>query len=75
MKTGACPKCSSQDVRSGAGIKKKEKIVLHTGEGILGPLRKMDQYVCVNCGYVETYLEDVEGLAYIAQHWPCVISD
>ena len=72
MKTGHCPKCNSQDVHTGAGIREKEKIALHTGEGIFGPLWKMSQYVCVSCGYVETYLEDNEGLSYVAQHWPRV---
>lgn len=72
MKTGQCPKCGSRDVRSGADIREKDKIALHTGEDLLTPLRKLDQYVCVNCGYVETYLSDAEGLAYVAQHWPHV---
>ena len=72
MKTGQCPKCGSRDVRSGADIREKEKIALHTGEGIFGSLRKLNQYVCVSCGYVETYLEDAEGLSYVAQHWPLV---
>ena len=70
MKTGQCPKCGSHDVRSGAAIRDKEKIALHTGEGILGPLRKMDQYVCVGCGYVETYLQNAADLAYVSQNWP-----
>ncbi len=73
MKTGHCPKCGSRDVRSGIGIREKEKIALHTGEGVFGPLRKLDRYACVNCGYVETYLNDADGLAYVAQHWPLVV--
>ncbi len=72
MKTGQCPKCGSGDVRTGAGIREKEKIALHTGEGIFGSLPKLNQYVCVSCGYIETYLEDAAGLSSVAQHWPPV---
>lgn len=70
MRTGRCPKCGSHDVRSGTSIPSKDKIMLHTGQGLFAPLHKLDQYVCPNCGYVETYLQDAEGLAYINQHWP-----
>ena len=54
MKSGKCPKCEStevvvvrQDVRQGG-------LIL----GLLNWARLRD-YVCVNCGYVETYLEDI----------------
>lgn len=72
MKTSQCPKCGSNKVHSGMDIREKEKIALHTGEGVFGPLHKLDQYVCINCGYVETYLHGVKGLDYVAQHWPLV---
>jgi predicted nucleic-acid-binding Zn-ribbon protein len=29
----------------------------------------VDTYVCVNCGYVESYIAHPEKLSYIADHW------
>jgi len=30
----------------------------------------LDNYVCADCGYVESYIADAEKLDYITQHWP-----
>jgi hypothetical protein len=38
--------------------------------GVLSAGAFLNAYVCVNCGYVEMYVEDKEDLPKIAARWP-----
>jgi predicted nucleic-acid-binding Zn-ribbon protein len=75
MKSGVCPKCGSTEVYSGAHISNKRggyyanTIPLggYWAQGVA-----LDNYVCVNCGYVESYISDEKALREIAQKWPRV---
>jgi hypothetical protein len=74
MKNGICPKCGSKDVRSGTqwsrgGTYSSNRIPL--GNMVSGA--PLDNYVCVNCGYVESYISDERSLREIARYWPRVI--
>ena len=70
LKEGVCPQCGSERVRSGAAIEGKEG--LRGGNRI--PINAviqvaLDNYVCVDCGYVESYISDRSILNRIAREW------
>ena len=74
MRDGICPKCGSEEVYSGANVPK-----MHRGlntvpiKGTLYvTLAPLDNFVCVTCGYVESYIADERHLADIARNWPKV---
>lgn len=74
MKTGTCPKCGSTDVYSGAHITNKAGVentntIPLGGSNLLPHLMPLDNYVCVNCGYVESYISDPRDLQRIAESW------
>ncbi|MBC8255079.1 MAG: hypothetical protein H8E35_13785 [Ardenticatenia bacterium] len=77
MKNGQCPKCGSHDVYAGTQIGFKQG-ALATNTIPLGGLfsasAALDNYVCVNCGYVESYVADPDKLRIIARRWPKVRS-
>lgn len=71
MKTGHCPKCGSTDVRVGHAIQGTY------GIGLI-PINmftrvKVDRYVCMYCGYIESYIADQEDLRKVAENWTPVI--
>jgi hypothetical protein len=77
MKNGICPKCSSSEVyRSfsesslGAGLRADDGLLmvnLHKeGKGLFGDdftLLTVEGYLCRSCGYVESYVHDLERLS------------
>lgn len=69
MRNGQCPKCGSSDIRA---------ITAPLGDGIgrlpLGLLDSagLDYYVCVYCGYVESYIASNRHLKKISAKWPMV---
>jgi len=73
MKNGVCPKCQSREVYSGAQLKWKSGI--HSVNSIpvnsfrLAPL---DNYVCGQCAYVESYIAKESDLSAIKKKWPVV---
>ncbi len=76
MKRGFCPKCSSAAVKSGARIPGKEGL---NGSNRL-PLSHtqhipLDNYVCPQCGYTESYIQDRSTLNRIASEWQRVPRD
>lgn len=71
MKNGICPRCHSSHVYSSA------KLRIETGNASSIPLSffrsiSLDNYVCTNCGYVESYVSEPEMLARIEDIWPQV---
>ncbi len=71
MKTGRCPKCSSNDVRSDANVPWKQSV--YSSNTIPIPRWSsvaLDNYVCGSCGYVESYVGRAEGLRKIREIWP-----
>ena len=72
MKDGKCPKCGSADVRSSAGVKNRldEEHGIQIGGGLLPRTARIENYVCISCGYVENYILDQKKLRMIAERWP-----
>jgi hypothetical protein len=70
---GICPRCASDNIRSGAAIDGKEG--LRGGNRI--PLdaqhtASLDNYICLDCGYTESYISDRDALKRIEKLWPKV---
>lgn len=71
MKNGICPRCNHTQVYSSS------KLRAETGSASSIPLSyirsiPLDNYVCTNCGYVESYVSEPEMLSRIADIWPQV---
>ncbi len=75
MKNGICPKCDGTCIHSGASIRFKtgpySSNTIPLG-GMLGPTVPLDNYVCVDCGYVESYVGRPDHLTRIQERWPRV---
>ena len=70
MKTGICPKCSSHEVFSGAGIALKKGPFGSNSIPIgLTSIAALDNLVCAECGYVESFVSDPDKLDEIARKW------
>jgi predicted nucleic-acid-binding Zn-ribbon protein len=68
MKDGLCPLCGSTEVYrpkpSSFTVTKRNTIkisVVHTAT--------TTDYVCIDCGYTENYVEDHSALRKIGEHW------
>jgi predicted RNA-binding Zn-ribbon protein involved in translation (DUF1610 family) len=64
LRKGVCPKCGAQDVRC------HRKSNLPDDKLSVTWLRgaRIDRYVCVSCGYLESYVE-ASDLRKIADKW------
>jgi predicted nucleic-acid-binding Zn-ribbon protein len=70
LKTGICPKCTSTEVFSGAGIALKKGPFGSNAIPIgLTSIAALDNYVCTSCGYVESYISDLGKLTEISRKW------
>ncbi len=73
MKNGICPKCGSKAVYSGVDV-----LMKGGGHGsntipiTSWTMARLDNYVCVDCGFVESYIADREKLEKIIEKWPRV---
>lgn len=76
MKKGYCPKCKAQEVYTGKDIKFKKGTygsnTIPLG-GIFGGEVALDNYVCADCGYVESYINSEKDLKKIADRWQRVL--
>lgn len=73
MKNGQCPKCGSHHVCSNKNRKFPALHTLTIGTGVAGNrYAALDTYVCVGCGYVESYIAKPEDLSYIQEEWAWV---
>ena len=71
MRSGKCAKCSSTDVRIGAQVANKGGVYGSNSIPItFWSAAALDNYVCVACGYVESYVADASKLRRIAEKWP-----
>jgi predicted nucleic-acid-binding Zn-ribbon protein len=91
MKNGICPKCSSNYIRfkknnvgeyadSGGWFRyiplNTVPIGAKTGFFADKPLfAEVDNYICIECGYVESYISNQEHLDFVAQNWDAVEDD
>lgn len=70
MKEGKCPKCGSAEVYCGDEI--KPKIGPFASNSIpvsLTSIAPLDNYVCTECGYMESYISDRSKLKEIYIKW------
>lgn len=76
MKTGICPKCDSPEIFSGARIALKKGPFGSNSIPIgLTSIAALDNFVCGECGYVESYISDPQKLIEIARKWEKVGSE
>lgn len=70
MKNGKCPKCGSAEIYSPKDLPLKGGPFGSNSIPIsLTSMAAMDNYVCVDCGLVESYVADREKLEEIAKKW------
>ena len=70
MKTGVCPKCQSTEIYSGTEIPlKKGPFGSNAIPVSMTSIAALDNYVCTDCGYVESYVGAHEKLKEISRKW------
>jgi predicted nucleic-acid-binding Zn-ribbon protein len=73
MKSGQCPKCSSHEVFSNTNRKFPALNTITIATKTSGNrYASLDTYICVTCGYVESYVAKPEDLSYIKEEWASV---
>ncbi len=70
MKSGVCPKCQSTEVFSGTDIPlKKGPFGSNAIPVSMTSIAALDNYVCSDCGYVESYIGETDKLKEIHRKW------
>ena len=70
MKQGKCPKCGSVNIFSAEDLPLKSGPFGSNSIPIsLTAMAALDNYVCVDCGLVESYVADDYMLKKISQKW------
>ena len=71
MKKGKCPKCGSANIFEGTQVKFRGGAYGSNSIPITAiTSAALDNYVCVDCGYVESYIGNKEKLQKIKKKWP-----
>jgi ribosomal protein S27AE len=73
MKNGICPRCGGKEIFSGNTVSNKSGI--HYGNCIpisLFRVAALDNFVCGQCGYVESFIAKEKDLSIIKKKWPLV---
>jgi predicted nucleic-acid-binding Zn-ribbon protein len=74
MLDGICPKCGSTEVYAGTDVGYKSgSSYSNTIPITFWHTAALDNYVCGQCGYVESYIAKDSDLERIRQKWPLVI--
>jgi predicted nucleic-acid-binding Zn-ribbon protein len=70
MKNGKCPKCGSAQIYAHEDLPLKGGPFGSNSIPIsLASMAALDNYVCADCGLVESYVADRERLEEIAEKW------
>ena len=70
MKSGKCSKCGSDKVYSGTEIPLKSGPFGSNSIPIsITSIASLNNYVCSECGYLESYVADEDKLIEIAKKW------
>ncbi|MGD8250921.1 MAG: hypothetical protein PVH30_05315 [Desulfobacterales bacterium] len=73
MKNGICPKCGSGHIHSGAHIFPKSGPFASNAIPVnLSTLAPLDNFVCTDCGYLESYVANEKLRRVIEDKWPRV---
>ena len=71
MKQGKCPKCGSEEVYLGIEVLPKSGPFGSNSIPIsIVSIAALDNYVCTDCGYLESYIADNEKMKEIVKKWP-----
>jgi predicted nucleic-acid-binding Zn-ribbon protein len=71
MKKGTCPKCQSKEIYCGAQVSMKSGFHNSNTIPVTGfRAASLDNYVCGQCGFVESYIAKEKDLAAIRKKWP-----
>jgi len=73
MKSGKCPKCGSANVRCKLGAGKHGHHGRIPSGGGFDVGIPVNRYVCAECGFVETYVDDAKARARVAEKWPLAL--
>lgn len=70
MKDGKCPKCSADEVYCGKDVQLKVGPFGSNSIPVsLTSIASLDNYVCIQCGYVESYVAESSKLKEIFTKW------
>lgn len=70
MKDGKCPKCGSTEIYSHEGMLLKGGPFGSNSIPIsLTSMAALDNFVCTDCGLVESYVADEDKLSEISKKW------
>ncbi len=76
MKNGKCPKCGSTNVYAGVDLPLKGGPFGSNSIPIsLTSMAPLDNYVCTDCGLVESYVAEAAYLKEITKKWALVNSE
>ena len=71
MKQGKCTKCGSEAVYSGVEIVPKSGPFGSNSIPVsIVSIAALDNYVCADCGYLESYIAETGKLKEITKKWP-----
>lgn len=81
MKSGICPKCGSNNIHTNTDLHYFGKPGAFGGNSIQistfrwnGGTATLDSYICVDCGFLESYVHKDKKRKTIAEKWPKVES-
>ena len=76
MKSGICPKCGSDNVFTAHSLPLKGGPFASNSIPVsLTSMAALDNYVCTDCGLVESYIGETEKLKAVADKWEQVKKD
>lgn len=76
MKRGICPKCGATEIYAGTEVfNKSGSYSVNTIPVTFWNYAPLDNYVCGECGYVESYIADAHQLRRIRENWPSAFAN
>lgn len=70
MKNDKCSKCGSKEIYSGTDVFPKSGPFASNSIPVsLTSIAALDNYVCIDCGYIESYIADAHKLKEISRKW------
>ncbi len=67
LKSGTCPNCDSKNIHYQKKLMGARSVIY---VGFLYSHVKLTEYVCVDCGLVESYLKSNADMEKLSKSWP-----